>query len=103
MARDTSTALVTGSAGFVGAALSHALLDRGYSVVGFDNLNPYYSVALKTQRNESLLRRPNYSFLEGDLADREFLSTLMRENHFESVYHLAGQVGVRAPSPYHHA
>jgi UDP-glucuronate 4-epimerase len=92
---DRPTALVSGCAGFVGAALSHALLDRGYAVVGFDNLNGYYSVALKAGRNRSLLRRPNYSFHEGDLADTSFLGAVTRDHEFEVVYHLAGQVGVR--------
>jgi UDP-glucuronate 4-epimerase len=95
MDRDHPAVLVSGCAGFVGAALCHALLDRHYTVVGIDNLNPYYSVALKTQRNERLLRRTGYAFLEGDVADQRFLAAVTRLHRFDSVFHLAAQVGVR--------
>ena len=90
-----STVLVSGSAGFIGAALSHALLDQGHSVVGFDNLSASPSSELKSARNERLLARDRFSFHKGDLADHAFLSRLPRENSFETIYHLAGQVGVR--------
>ena len=90
-----SKVLVSGSAGFIGAALSQCLLDQGHVVVGFDNLCPYYSVQLKKQRNELLLRNPNYIFYEGDLRDRDFLLSLALKHRFKSVYHLAAQVGVR--------
>ena len=52
--------LVTGAAGFIGYHLSGALLDAGYSVVGFDNLNGYYDVALKEYRLAGLAKREGF-------------------------------------------
>ena len=58
------TILVTGAAGFIGAALSQYLLDRGDDVVGVDNLNDYYDVNLKKGRLESLIRCNRFTFSE---------------------------------------
>lgn len=59
--------LVTGSAGFIGHALSLRLLARGDEVVGIDNLNDYYDVALKQARLSQLLDHKNFSNLQFDL------------------------------------
>ena len=62
--------LVTGAAGFIGSHVGEALLARGDTVVGFDNLNSYYNPAFKEQ-NLALLRRfEQFVFVKGDLADR---------------------------------
>ena len=67
--------LVTGAAGFIGAALAERLLERGDQVVAIDNLNPYYSVSLKLDRLERLRARggARFDFLEMDFADRRAL------------------------------
>lgn len=85
--------LVTGGAGFIGAYVSHALLDRGAEIVGVDNLNAYYDPRLKQDRLRHLKARPGYEFHEGDLANPETLTRL--PGAFDVVIHLAAQAGVR--------
>ena len=87
--------LVTGTAGFIGSQVAHSLLDRGDEVVGFDNLNDYYDVALKQARLERLLARDDYHHVTGDLADRGAMERLFAGFRPERVVHLAAQAGVR--------
>ncbi|MGA7827245.1 MAG: NAD-dependent epimerase [Geobacteraceae bacterium] len=87
--------LVTGAAGFIGYHLSCRLLDRGDEIVGFDNLNDYYDVTLKEARLRQLEERDGFSFVRGDLADREGMARLFAEGKFSKVVHLAAQAGVR--------
>lgn len=87
--------LVTGAAGFIGFHLSQQLLARGETVVGIDNLNPYYDVSLKKARLAQLEEKPEFSFFRLDLADREGIAELFAQQHFEVVVHLAAQAGVR--------
>jgi len=87
--------LVTGSAGFIGFHLAKVLLDRGDEVVGLDNLNDYYDVSLKQARLEQIANHPNFRFVKIDLADREGMAQLFREEQFDRVVNLAAQAGVR--------
>jgi UDP-glucuronate 4-epimerase len=87
--------LLTGSAGFVGMHVAESLLDDGHEVVGLDNFNDYYDVALKEARSARLEGRKGFTLFEGDLTDYELLTTLFRENRFDRVCHLAAQAGVR--------
>ena len=87
--------LVTGSAGFIGFHIAKALLERGDSVVGIDNLNPYYSVKLKEDRNEMLKGYPNYTFHPTELADRNDLYSILKSEAPTTICHLAAQAGVR--------
>jgi len=87
--------LVTGAAGFIGFHLTQKLLARGETVVGIDNLNPYYDVSLKKNRLAQLKEKPNFSFYLLDLANREDTAQLFAQDHFEVVVHLAAQAGVR--------
>jgi UDP-glucuronate 4-epimerase len=87
--------LVTGAAGFIGFHLSCRLLERGDEVVGFDNLNDYYDVTLKEARLKQLEGRNGFTFVRGDLADREGMARLFAEGRFSKVVHLAAQAGVR--------
>lgn len=90
------TVLVTGAAGFIGFTTSKALLDRGERVIGVDNLNDYYSVALKEARLAQLGRLPGFSFERLDIAERGALPALAeREPSIDRVIHLAAQAGVR--------
>lgn len=87
--------VVTGAAGFVGSRLSHVLLDRGDTVLGIDNLNDYYSPALK-ERNLSLLaERPGFRFVRGDLRDPALVLALFQEFRPDAVAHLAAMAAVR--------
>ena len=87
--------LVTGSAGFIGSALSIKLLDRGDTVIGIDNHNNYYDPALKEARLERHSTHPNYIHIRMNLEDREAIAKLFKEHQFESVVNLAAQAGVR--------
>ncbi|MDL2285331.1 NAD-dependent epimerase [Desulfovibrio sp. OttesenSCG-928-F07] len=87
--------LVTGGAGFIGFFLSKKLLENGHTVYGIDNLNDYYSPALKKDRIAQLKTNPAYSFTELDIANAEALNTLFKEQGFTHVVNLAAQAGVR--------
>ena len=87
--------LVTGAAGFIGFHLSMRLLARGEEVVGFDNLNDYYSVSLKRDRLKLLTEFDNFKFVEADLADQTKVDQVFRDHNFDRVVNLAAQAGVR--------
>ena len=87
--------LVTGAAGFIGAALSLRLLERGDRVVGLDNLNDYYDVSLKEARLARLRAHSGFEFEKIDIADREAMKHLFAKRRFDAVMHLAAQAGVR--------
>ncbi len=87
--------LVTGSAGFIGFHLSNKLLAQGYRVVGLDNLNDYYDVALKESRLEVLRRHPDFIFIKGNLHDCVFIEKTFSDFEFDYVVNLAAQAGLR--------
>lgn len=87
--------LVTGAAGFIGFHVTQRLLAAGHQVVGLDNLNDYYDVNLKTARLDLINTHPEFTFVKGDLADREGIAELFRSQGFQRVIHLAAQAGVR--------
>ena len=86
--------LVTGAAGFIGAAVSQSLIDQGRQVVGIDNLNDYYDVQLKHGRLNQL-EQDNFIFKQLDLTDYQSLNQLFDEYGFKIIIHLAAQAGVR--------
>lgn len=100
--------LVTGSAGFIGAATAKALLEEGHTVVGLDNLNSYYDPRLKlarlaeaglTPEAHGLVAHsrtyPAYRFVRLDLTDDKAIDALFESERFDAVVHLAAQAGVR--------
>ena len=89
------TVLVTGVAGFIGAAVAARLLDRGERVVGIDNLNAYYDPALKRARLARLQSRDGFAFEKLDLADEAAAGAAFRRHRPARVVHLAAQAGVR--------
>ena len=95
--------LVTGAAGFIGAALSAALLERGDQVVGVDSLNDYYDVSLKRARLARLTALPGFEFIQLDVAAREGVAALFARHRFDAVAHLAAQAGVRYSIDHPHA
>lgn len=87
--------LVTGAAGFIGAALSLRLLERGDDVVGVDNLNDYYDVNLKHARLARLTPFESFKFVQLNIADCDEMEKLFATEKFERVVNLAAQAGVR--------
>src|SRR5215203_5056171 len=87
--------LVTGSAGFIGQALSIKLLERGDEVIGIDNLNNYYDVSLKQARLNKLLTYKNFSDNRISLEDNDGVVEVFRKYKPQRVVNLAAQAGVR--------
>ena len=87
--------LVTGSAGFIGSALTISLLDRGDMVIGIDNHNDYYDPALKEARLSRHINHPNYIHIRMDIEDGKAVETLFKKHQFNCVVNLAAQAGVR--------
>ena len=91
------TILITGSSGFIGSNLTKRILNdnKDIKVVGLDNMNDYYDVAIKEYRLNELLKYDNYTFVKGDLADKKLIVSLFEKYHFDVVVNLAAQAGVR--------
>ena len=90
--------LITGAAGFIGAELASQCLRLGHTVIGIDNLNDYYDVALKRARVEQVIGDSwgeAWTFLAADICDRTAMQNLFRDEAFDVVVHLAAQAGVR--------
>ncbi len=87
--------LITGCAGFIGMHCAKRLLEQGVPVLGIDNLNNYYDVALKHARLAELRPHAHFRFVELDLADRQGMADLFAEAAPSKVLHLAAQAGVR--------
>lgn len=87
--------LVTGSAGFIGAALSRRLLERGDEVIGVDNLNDYYDVSLKEARLQTLLAFDSFTEERLDIEDQSAMEAVFKKHQPQRVVNLAAQAGVR--------
>jgi len=87
--------LVTGAAGFIGFHVSKRLLERGQTVLGIDNLNPYYDPRLKEARLNQLRKSRSFAFVHGDIGDTDAIQDLFGEHAPKRVVHLAAQAGVR--------
>lgn len=87
--------LLTGVAGFIGFHVGKALLEKGYKVIGIDNLNPYYDPKLKQARLEILRNFSNFEFFRLDLSEFVPLLELCEDKQIEIICNLAAQAGVR--------
>ena len=91
------TTLVTGAAGFIGFHVARRLMERGEAVIGIDNVNDYYSVALKRDRLAKQARDHHnaFTFIETDFADHDALERALEGREFDRIVHLGAQAGVR--------
>lgn len=87
--------LITGGAGFIGFFLSKKLLEQGCRVVGIDNMNDYYDVNLKESRIKALEGQEGYTFIKGDISDKETVMKVFEDYKPNIVMNLAAQAGVR--------
>lgn len=92
---NNKTYLVTGAAGFIGSFLSKRLLEQGCKVIGIDNINDYYDINLKYARLENLKPYENFTFIKGDLSDKDMIMKTFEEYKPNIVINLAAQAGVR--------
>ncbi len=93
--------LVTGAAGFIGGHTAEALLRRGTPVLGLDNFDPYYEVALKRDNvqqieNTAKLSSTSFTMVEGDICDEQLVAQLLDEYGVGAIIHLAAKAGVRS-------
>ena len=91
------TIFITGVAGFIGSNLARALADsvEGIKIIGIDNMNEYYDVKLKEARLEGLEKNPNFSFIKGNIAEKETINNIFDTYQPQIVVNLAAQAGVR--------
>ena len=87
--------LITGTAGFIGFYVAKSLLQRGDEIIGLDNLNDYYDVALKQARLAQLHTHTGFTFKKNDILDKDALNELFRVYKPSRVIHLAAHAGVR--------
>ena len=89
--------LVTGAAGFIGSNLVKKLFKENpeFQVVGIDNMNDYYDVRLKENRLEELMQYPGFTFVKGNIADKQLINEVFQQYQPQIVVNLAAQAGVR--------
>lgn len=88
------TILITGAAGFIGSNLAKALVSDN-KIIGFDNVNDYYDIRLKEYRLAQFETSPNFTFIKGDLADKQAVDSIFEQYKPDIVVNLAAQAGVR--------
>ncbi len=88
--------LITGSAGFIGMSVSEYFLKKRFSVVGIDNLNTYYDLKLKNNRNKNLKKYKKFNFFKIDLKnDKNKLDKIIKKYKIKTILHFAAQANVR--------
>ena len=87
--------LITGAAGFIGYFLAKRLLEEGYRVIGLDNMNDYYDPQLKEERLRLLEPYDRFTFIKGDIADKQRITDIFEKYRPDIVVNLAAQAGVR--------
>jgi len=88
--------LLTGAAGFIGARTAELLIGDGHQVVGVDNMNDYYDVAVKQYRLDQVQQKQGFEFIKLDIEEKEALDACFENNAFDAVINLAARAGVRA-------
>lgn len=86
-------AIVTGCAGFIGSQLSEKLIEKGFTVVGIDSFENYYSLEIKQKNIEKLIKKDNFKLIKSNILDIDLNKII---EHTDFIFHLAAQAGVRA-------
>lgn len=86
---------ITGAAGFIGSHVAKRCLAEGHTVIGIDSMNHYYDVHLKQERLATLLKQPNFQFVQLQLEELDPLINVMKQTTPDIIIHLAAQAGVR--------
>lgn len=91
------TLFITGASGFIGSNLAKRILtnEPGTKVIGLDNMNDYYDIRIKEARLAELQKFENYTFIKGNLADKDLINSIFEQNHPDIVVNLGAQAGVR--------
>jgi len=89
------TYLITGTAGFIGFFLAKNLLEKNCQVVGIDNMNDYYDPNLKDFRLKQLRTFDQFTFIKGDISNKELILSIFKKHNPNVVVNLAAQAGVR--------
>lgn len=94
---DYKTVFITGASGFIGSNLAKRILttESDKKVIGLDNMNDYYDVRIKEARLAELQRFENYTFIKGNLADKDLINSIFEQYHPNIVVNLGAQAGVR--------
>ena len=90
-----NTILVTGAAGFIGSHLCERLIAEGRRVVGLDNFDPFYAVAIKRRNLRRLLASESFALIEGDIRDADGVEAVLAQGGIDAIVHLAAKAGVR--------
>lgn len=93
----TNPIFITGVAGFIGSNLAKRLLATfsETDIVGLDNMNDYYDVRLKEYRLKELMKYDNFTFIKGNLADKNLINSIFQQYQPQIVVNLGAQAGVR--------
>ena len=86
---------MTGAAGFIGSHLCERLIAEGRRVVGLDNFDPFYAVAVKRRNLRQLLESESFELIEGDIRDADGVDAVLAQGGVEAIVHLAAKAGVR--------
>ncbi len=87
--------LLTGGAGFIGSHLTESLLEQGHRVVCLDNFDDFYDRSIKEKNISGFEHHPEFTLVEGDIRDKELLTSLFDKHAISLIVHLAAKAGVR--------